>query len=513
MLRDLDGDGITEEILKKNELDNHASIHIITESGDYQSNFRINWLESEPLFFGDYNKNQILEIYGFQFANDSLFISGLEYPNKIIIDSEYITSGFSDLPSSQFKGEILSLKKSGKDHLIISVMSGYGAKPRNIFMYDFAGDFWIKTPDSLQNYQQFFGSDDINNDGRNELITWGRAPDNNHDGARFSDQNSYIMVYDQELKLIDWMKAEGLPSYSFYISDSINKYMGLYSGRSKKTEIYSYQSSGRKELVETLNSNRILQYSNVHNSSVFQMIEDGNFCWISIGEEFEIINKIDLAENHNVIRLLKDQSIIYFDRNNHDLYYAASVNAIPIKIDGIEYKPGVQYSIGFRESQRVLLVSHLFENYYYTISDIPLIKYRFWVAMLSVLLIFGSYLLVPWHLIKLKKIKKVNTLRLNTRTGFEIIPQDEILFCKADGKYTVVQTTDNGGIISSSNLGAIQTSLNNQTFIRLGRSIVVNKKYIRKVDRKNPKVIFKTPAGIKEVNLSANEARELAQSF
>ncbi len=101
----------------------------------------------------------------------------------------------------------------------------------------------------------------------------------------------------------------------------------------------------------------------------------------------------------------------------------------------------------------------------------------------------------------------------HARTGFELIPLSEILYCRADGKYTIIQTTDNGEVLSSTNLGAIESDLATDEFVRLGRSIIVNKNYIRKVDRKKGRAYFRTAEGMRELELTPKQVKTLTSTF
>ncbi len=56
----MDGDGEAELITKRVDRKGYSTVYILKSSiGDYQSNFRTEWLETEPLFFGDYDSDQI----------------------------------------------------------------------------------------------------------------------------------------------------------------------------------------------------------------------------------------------------------------------------------------------------------------------------------------------------------------------------------------------------------------------------------------------------------------------
>lgn len=100
-----------------------------------------------------------------------------------------------------------------------------------------------------------------------------------------------------------------------------------------------------------------------------------------------------------------------------------------------------------------------------------------------------------------EQIKKISRIKVNTRTGTVFINPATILFCKADGNYTTINTGDKE-YLCSLNLGKLQEHLPEEGFIRIGRSLIVNFEYITLLDRKkstltlirsNESVIVKIP--------------------
>jgi len=75
-------------------------------------------------------------------------------------------------------------------------------------------------------------------------------------------------------------------------------------------------------------------------------------------------------------------------------------------------------------------------------------------------------------------------LRFNTIKGFIITSTDEILFCKADGAFTELHFTNKSMDLTFLYLSQIDEILNPYNFMRISRSIIINKNYIRKVNLK-----------------------------
>lgn len=82
------------------------------------------------------------------------------------------------------------------------------------------------------------------------------------------------------------------------------------------------------------------------------------------------------------------------------------------------------------------------------------------------------------HLSENKKIK------FKHRTGFSMVDPENIIFCRADSNYTIIELNENRNMLVSMNLGKVEESLPQSTFCRISRSLIVNLKYIVHVDRK-----------------------------
>ena len=61
---------------------------------------------------------------------------------------------------------------------------------------------------------------------------------------------------------------------------------------------------------------------------------------------------------------------------------------------------------------------------------------------------------------------------------FTIVDIDDILYCEADGSYTHFFTTDNKTYITSNNLKKVENILQQSTFFRIHRSLLLNLKHI-----------------------------------
>jgi two-component system, LytTR family, response regulator len=85
--------------------------------------------------------------------------------------------------------------------------------------------------------------------------------------------------------------------------------------------------------------------------------------------------------------------------------------------------------------------------------------------------------------------EKITRIKVNTRTGLLFINPVDILFCKADGNYTIICTGKKQHLCSM-NLGRVVELLPKDGFIRVGRSYVVNFEYITMLDRKESSILL-----------------------
>jgi two-component system LytT family response regulator len=83
------------------------------------------------------------------------------------------------------------------------------------------------------------------------------------------------------------------------------------------------------------------------------------------------------------------------------------------------------------------------------------------------------------HLNKHKKIK------LNTRTGFELVDPENILYIQADGNYSYIYCTMGHKMTTTQNLGSIENLLPEDNFFKISRSHIINTNYLTTVDRKH----------------------------
>lgn len=93
--------------------------------------------------------------------------------------------------------------------------------------------------------------------------------------------------------------------------------------------------------------------------------------------------------------------------------------------------------------------------------------------------------------LSLDKIDKINKSEKHSKyvsiasvDKIELLKVSEIIFCKADGKYTEFITVDNGKVISSKNLGHFEDILKSG-FFRVHHSYIININFLNKIKKEN----------------------------
>lgn len=107
----------------------------------------------------------------------------------------------------------------------------------------------------------------------------------------------------------------------------------------------------------------------------------------------------------------------------------------------------------------------------------------------------GGYLLKPVQDVDLKRMlekckKKKQTRQSHLPTteriaipdadGIELVPWEEIIYCKSDSNYCEINLTGNRKMVASKTLKNIEANLPSTQFIRVHKSYLINLKHIKK---------------------------------
>lgn len=104
-------------------------------------------------------------------------------------------------------------------------------------------------------------------------------------------------------------------------------------------------------------------------------------------------------------------------------------------------------------------------------------------------------------------------IKFNTRTGFITINPNDILYCMAEGNYTLLCSITSKDEIITNNIGLLETILPLKMFFRISRSHIINVNYLMSVNRKTKTCIIKSDKHQKELQISGDKIKDLENLF
>ena len=109
----------------------------------------------------------------------------------------------------------------------------------------------------------------------------------------------------------------------------------------------------------------------------------------------------------------------------------------------------------------------------------------------------------------LEYINPNRKIRFNTSHGFILISPSEIVYCQADWNYTEIYMSKENKECVTMNIGSLEKMLPSDQFIRVNRSILINKQFIEKFDRKRRIIFLKASDEIFEFKASGTALKIL----
>jgi two-component system, LytTR family, response regulator len=85
----------------------------------------------------------------------------------------------------------------------------------------------------------------------------------------------------------------------------------------------------------------------------------------------------------------------------------------------------------------------------------------------------------------LHQLQNHKKIKLFTRTGFELVNPENILYLEADGNYSYIYCVSGNKMTSTLNLGSIENILPKDNFFRISRTFIINTLHLSVVDRKH----------------------------
>lgn len=215
---------------------------------------------------------------------------------------------------------------------------------------------------------------------------------------------------------------------------------------------------------------------------------------ILIEDDFETIKLIEQFEKENTV-LLSIISVVPNCSLLIDLVNKNKPDLLIVSLDKPSFNPNLLNAISVHKPKILFLSKNktdAYDAFKYGGLDFLLKPVDYNELIIS---LYKTVKLIEMESIyqddKIGKIKTLNILNNNSDfvaiasvDKIDLLKINDIVFCKADGKYTEFHTKNNTKIISSRNIGEYSTLLENN-FFRIHHSYIVNIKHIVKIIKKD----------------------------
>lgn len=308
---DFNNDKLSEKVsLDLNDPEQTKVIVSINNKILEQYNLKYQPPVNDLFYAGDYNRDGYQEFYFFTISQDSIFLYGID-PVKLrdvfikgrFIDFRRKALQSSDKPTVEIVGMIEGRSKKFND-LIFLIKAGFSKQPRRVYRYMIAEDSLVKSPESAVVPTHCIVAD-INNDSMPEFILDVLATGNYDEEFPFTDQFSWLMVLDNNLKFlfppvkfsksasrllvipVKIKKQTRLVAFNDYCgTDSIPSTFNLFDSKGNKL--------GEKPVTDFENIYNYIFINDDLNKNSFYFIRNRGTQVDEIDSSFLVINKTDI---------------------------------------------------------------------------------------------------------------------------------------------------------------------------------------------------------------------------
>ena len=102
-------------------------------------------------------------------------------------------------------------------------------------------------------------------------------------------------------------------------------------------------------------------------------------------------------------------------------------------------------------------------------------------------------------------------IRFNTAHGFILLSPCYIVYCLADWNYTEIWLTRNRKEVVPLNIGKVEKMLPDRLFVRISRSVIINKSFIERLNRRNRMVTIVHGDSVQEFKVSLERVKDLGE--
>lgn len=206
---DLDHDGYSEQIMTFYNKSGNVALYLrVSYATLGQWNFKGGFNKNSPrLMIGDYNYNDLDEIYLFTLVADSVMLHILEYGKfpRLILTNRFICKLGKNLKDPDYEiipGHVSEMTGDSVRDLVFAISAGFSLQPRKVFLYDIFKDSLHESPESGA-YINNISLLDLNKDNLPEVLISTYASDNyNESPYPFTDTSAWFMVLDHKLQFL-----------------------------------------------------------------------------------------------------------------------------------------------------------------------------------------------------------------------------------------------------------------------------------------------------------------------
>lgn len=105
-------------------------------------------------------------------------------------------------------------------------------------------------------------------------------------------------------------------------------------------------------------------------------------------------------------------------------------------------------------------------------------------------------------------IKEETKIRINSRHSYILVEPSEVIYCEAEGGYTNIFLSNGKVEVSNTTLLQVEQKLLVYNFFRLGRSMLINKEYVRSVNKSNRSCTLEKDGSKWEIRASSKAIKE-----
>lgn len=372
---DIQGDGQSEIVnARTRSVDEHVCVNYsdIHRNVIDQWNLRGDWLLNKRVVFGDYDHDDIAEVYCITQVEDSIFMhgkelmqeDGLEFEERFICASGTFSTNETDV---LFIDAIMTdIDNDSYDDLVFILYSGFSKYPRNTFTYYIRQDSLVISPHSASGINHYITFMDINNDGVDEITGLVGSPENVDDDTPYTDSTSWLLVFEpaRGMNFLFPPKRydQGMGSYVFpeFFEISGEKYLAaafINRNSESKPEAFSLKLfDAQGELIKE----KRISYQDYYPLHFLNTDKKAS-------ERFYLIDKKGHSYYTDTSLAIKTQEILDSDLKYVDYFFPKSIDA-----DG----DGINEALIYGYTLRDILLIYRYDLTDPVLLDLPELKHQ-----------------------------------------------------------------------------------------------------------------------------------------